>query len=145
MALKFPNSMDECIYFTNRAFENNGKALAWVYRKPCPKCKKATMGKPVVKGKVKLRSEEYVCPGCNFTEQKEEHEESLMVEIQYTCPKCTFSGEATTQYKRKSFQGVPAYVFECGKCHEKLALTKKMKAPKLKKGKETDDKDTGDE
>lgn len=139
MQLKFPDSMNECIYFTNRTLENNtGKAIAWVYKKLCPKCKKATMGKPVVKGKVKMRAEEYVCPGCGFTEQKQEHEESLNVEIQYTCPKCGNSGEATTQYKRKSWQGVPAYLFECSKCHEKLGLTKKMKASKKKKNADKD-------
>jgi len=132
MALKFPESVDECIYFTNRAFENNGTALAWVYRKQCPKCNKATMGKPVEKGKVKIRAEVYVCPGCGFTEQKQEHEESLMVEVQYKCPKCGNDGEATTPYKRKSFNGVPAYVFQCSKCNEKIALTKKMKAGKKK-------------
>src|SRR3989338_5402915 len=33
MSLKIPESMDECMYFTNR-----GEILAWVYRTLCPKC-----------------------------------------------------------------------------------------------------------
>jgi predicted RNA-binding Zn-ribbon protein involved in translation (DUF1610 family) len=132
MPIKFPESMDECIYFTNRAFENGGTALAWVYKKECPKCHKDNMGKPVEKGKKKIRAKEYVCPSCNFTEEKVEHEESLEVEIQYKCDHCGHEGEATTPYKRKTWEGVKAYVFECGKCKAKIGLTKKMKAAKKK-------------
>ncbi|HLC65243.1 MAG TPA: hypothetical protein VJI46_03920 [Candidatus Nanoarchaeia archaeon] len=129
MALKFPNSMNECIYFTNRTI-GSGKAVAWVYRKPCPKCKKATMGKPVEKGKKKIRALEYVCPGCGYTEEKSGHEDSLTMEIQYTCPHCSKSGEATTEYKRKSFNGIQAYVFSCIFCSQKIGITKKMKEKK---------------
>ena len=47
--------MDECFYFTNRTLEDGkGKATAWVLKPECPKCKKGPMGKPVVKGKVKI-------------------------------------------------------------------------------------------
>ena len=35
--------------------------------------------------------------------------------------------EAKTEYKLKSFKGVKAYVFQCGKCGEKIGITKKMK------------------
>ncbi|MFC1768331.1 hypothetical protein ACFLZX_01080 [Nanoarchaeota archaeon] len=129
MALKFPNSMDECIYFTNRTM-GSGKAIAWVYRKECPKCKKAKMGKPVEKGKVKIRATEYICPECSFKEEKAEHENSLQLEIQYTCPECGKSGEATTQFKRRTFEGVPSYVFECNDCGKKIGITKKMKEGK---------------
>ena len=87
MALKVPQSMDECIYFTNRSIDD-GEVTAWVYRKDCPKCKKAKMGKPVEKGKVKTRAKEYVCPQCGYEEDKQEHEESLKLEAAYTCPKC---------------------------------------------------------
>ena len=120
--------MEECLYFTNR-----DGIIAWVYRKECPKCKKAQMGKPVVKGKVKTRAKEYVCPACSYEEGKEEHEESLNIEAQYTCPECGESGESKAQYKRKSFKGVKAYVVECEHCNAKIPITKKLKVIKKKK------------
>ena len=131
MALKIPESMEECLYFTNRTLDNGGSVLAWVYRKPCPKCKKAVMGKPVVKGKVKTRAEEYVCPACSFTEQKIEHEESLLLHAQYTCPECGKEGQSSAPYKRKTFKGVQAFVVDCQHCNVQIPLTKKLK--KLKK------------
>ena len=132
MALRFPESTSECIYFTNRQIEDTGKAIAWVYKKTCPQCKKAKMGKPVEKGKVKIRATEYVCPSCGYTEQKLPHEESLMVEVQYICPYCGKSGEATTQYIRKAWNGIKSYVFECESCKKKIGITKKMKKAKGK-------------
>ncbi len=125
--------MEECVYFSNRTI-GNGKAMAWVYRVDCPKCHKSKMGKPVEKGKIKIRADEYKCPECGYTETKEQHEPRLKVEVIYTCPHCGNQGEATTEYKRKSFEGVPAFVFQCGKCGNKIGLTKKMK--KTKKGEE---------
>ena len=126
-----PESMDEVIYFSNRQV-GDGKVRAWVYRKDCPECNKAKMGKPVEKGKVKIRAKEYTCPGCNHTEEKQEHEESLTLEAKYTCPECKKEGEGTTIYKRKSFQGVKAYVIECEHCQAKIPITKKLKAIKKK-------------
>jgi len=134
MSLKVPNSMEECLYFTNRSLEPKGSILAWVYRKLCPKCKKAKMGKPVEKGKVKTRADVYVCPACQYSEEKIVHEESLTLEAQYTCPKCGKAGESSAPYKRKAFMGVPSYVVDCQHCGEKIPLTKKMKNVK-KKGK----------
>lgn len=136
MALQMPNSMDECIYFTRRVFENNGKAIAWVCKKACPKCGKAKMGKPLdpKTKRPKIRADTYECPACGFSEPKQEHEESLMVEVMFTCPYCGMQGEATTPAKRSKFEGVPAYVFECCGCHKKIGLTKKMKKGKSKKG-----------
>lgn len=131
MSLKTPESMDECLYFSNRSI-GDGQVMAWVYRKQCPKCKKAKMGKPVEKGKVKTRAKEYVCPECGYTEEKAEHEESLSLEAQYTCPYCGKEGEATTQYKRKKFKGVDAYVIVCEHCNEKILITKKLKDIKKK-------------
>lgn len=131
--LKEPESMDDLVYFTRRTI-GDGKVMAWVYRKRCPKCGKAEMGKPAGDGgKVKIRAKEYVCPECGHTEEKQEHEESLTLEAKYTCPHCGKQGESTTLYKRKSYQGVQSYVLVCEHCREKIALTKKMKAPKKKK------------
>ncbi|MBI2665926.1 hypothetical protein HYX12_04860 [Candidatus Woesearchaeota archaeon] len=129
MKLKMPNSMEECIYFTNRSI-GKGNVLAWVYRKTCPKCKKAKMGKPVVKGKIKTRADYYECPACKYTEQKQEHEESLMLEAQYICPSCGKEGESTGEYKRKSFNGIQSYIITCQHCSAKIALTKKLKEKK---------------
>jgi len=130
MALNVPESMEECLYFTNRSI-GDGHVLAWVHRKLCPKCKKAKMGKPVVKGKVKTRAKEYVCPECGFTEEKQEHEESLPLEAQYTCPFCGKEGESTGIYKRKKHKGVPSFIVKCEHCEADIPLTKKLK--KLKK------------
>ena len=130
MALRIPESMDECLYFTNR-----GDLLAWVYRKECPQCHKAKMGKPVVKGKIKVRATEYVCPACGFTEQKVEHEESLELQATYTCPECNKEGESTCMYKRKNHLGVLSYVVECEHCGAQLPITKKLKEIKKKKKK----------
>lgn len=128
-----PEDMDDLIYFTRRA-EGDIKTMAWVYKKECPKCKKAKMGKPKdpKTGKTKIRSKEYICPECEYTEEKKEHEEQLTVEIQYTCTACKKTGETTTPCKRKSFQGVQSYVYTCNDCGEKMGVTKKMKKPKKK-------------
>lgn len=140
MGLRMPESMGECLYFTNR-----GDILAWVYRKLCPKCKKAKMGKPVDKGSIKIRAKEYVCPACKYTEQKEEHEASLKLEVHYTCPTCGKEGESTGEYKRKNYLGVPSYLVECQHCKAKIALTKKLKKLKGKKGKVSEEEDLDDE
>jgi len=93
------------------------------------------MGKPVEKGKVKIRATVYVCPECAYEEEKKEHEESLELKAVYTCPSCGKAGESAAPYKRKTFQGVPSFVVECEHCSEKIPLTKKMKEPKKKKKK----------
>jgi predicted RNA-binding Zn-ribbon protein involved in translation (DUF1610 family) len=131
MALKFPNSTVECVYFTRRA-DDKLKIIAWAFKKQCPKCKKGLMQKPRDEktGKAKIRATEYVCDNCGYTEEKKEHEESLTLNVQYTCPHCGNSGETTTPYKRKTFEGISSYVFECEKCHKKIAITKKMKEKK---------------
>ena len=131
MPLKFPDSMDECLYFTRRA-DGKEKSVCWVFKEKCPKCKKALMGKPVEDGKVKIRAKEYVCPNCGHAEEKVAYEEQLTANIQYTCGKCSHSGETQVPYKRKTVDGVKALVFSCGKCKERLLITKKMKAPKKK-------------
>lgn len=126
MALRTPESMKECLYFTNRPV-GKGTVMAWVYRKKCPKCGKAEMGKPVEKGKVKTRATYYECPECGYKEDKKEHEESLTLEAKYTCPKCGKEGESTGEYKRKNYKGVQCYIVECQHCGEKIPITKKLK------------------
>jgi predicted RNA-binding Zn-ribbon protein involved in translation (DUF1610 family) len=130
--LRQPESMDECVYFTRRAI-GNGHAMAWVFKEECPQCHNAKIGKPVEKGKVKIRATEYVCPSCGYKEEKEEHEEKLTMNIAYTCPHCAHQGETQVPFIRKTFQGVKAVVFECENCHEKIPVTKKMADPKKKK------------
>lgn len=128
--MREPESMDECVYFTNRTLENDGRIRAWTLKIDCPECGKAKMGKPVEKGKVKIRAKEYVCPECGHTEDKPEHEAKLTVDVVYKCPHCGNEGETHTEYKRKSFQGVPSYVFVCDSCNKKIGITKKMKKGK---------------
>lgn len=126
--------MDDLIYFTRRKIgdKEQGFVMAWVYRKLCPKCGKAKMGKPVEKGKVKIRAKEYVCPNCGYSEEKKEHEESLTLEAKYVCPFCLKEGTATSEYKKKMVDGVPSYVITCEHCGKKIAITKKMKEGKKK-------------
>lgn len=135
MTLKKPASIEECVYFTNRTI-GLGRAMAWVFRKQCPKCGKGVMGKPQKKGgKVDKKADHYACYSCGYTEKNEQVENSLAINVEYKCPHCSFEGETTTEYKRKIFDGVPSYVIECQKCRKKIGLTKKLKEGK-KKGKE---------
>ena len=134
MALKKPASVEECVYFTNRTFDS-GRAMAWVFRKQCPKCKKDALRKPSTKsGKPDKKSPIYACKSCRYEEKNEDVENSLTINVEYKCPYCGNEGETTTEYIRKTFEGVPSYVFECEKCRKKIGLTKKLK--ESKKGKE---------
>ena len=139
MPSKKPETDEEIgklVYFTKRNI-GNGKAFAWVYRLPCPKCKKALMGKPREGGKVKIRSKEYVCPECNYTVEKEEYEGTLTAAIEYTCPQCGNSGFIEVPYHKKKVKvldeetgktsSADAIVFSCQKCSAKINITKKMK------------------
>ena len=145
MPLRKPTSTEECLYFTKRTIElpaslragsqtTSGRAIAWVFRKDCPECKKEILGKPLSKGKVNKKAEFYVCNSCGYKENNEQVENSLVLNVEYKCPYCGNEGETTTEYKRKTFDGVPSYVFECEKCNKKIGLTKKMK--ENKKGRE---------
>jgi len=128
MTLKFPESTEECLYFTRRS-DDKSKIIAWVCKRTCPKCGKGIMGKPKdpKTGKAKIRAKEYVCDKCGYTEEKVAHEESLTMNVQYKCPHCSHEGEATTLYKKKTVDGIPSYIFTCEKCGKKIAITKKMK------------------
>ncbi len=138
MALRFPESMDECIYFTRRQLKDKGKAVAWVFREKCPQCGKAMMGKPKgPDGKVKIRAKEYTCPECGHTVEKGAYEDTLTANIQYTCPYCGNEGEHQMSFKRKKVKmfddeaqkdvTVDALKFQCSKCKKDLFVTKKMK------------------
>jgi predicted RNA-binding Zn-ribbon protein involved in translation (DUF1610 family) len=134
MALKQPESMDECVYFTNRSLDGGrGSVKVWVFKQTCPKCKKAVMGKPRdSKGKVKTRAEEYACPGCGYTVEKQAYEDSLTANAEYACPGCGSSGEAQIAFKRKNIGGVPTLRITCQKCSANIDVTKKMKGKKSK-------------
>lgn len=132
--LKEPSSMEECVYFTNRAIGEkfNGTARCWVFKQQCPKCKKALMGKPVVDGKVKIRSTEYQCPSCKYTVEKQAYEETLTANVDYVCPACQHHGQASMPFKRKRVEGVLTLRFPCEKCKGNIDVTKKMKEIKKK-------------
>ncbi len=87
----------------------------------------------------------YDCPSCGYAEPKAEHEAGLVVNVEYVCPSCGHAGEATTEYKRKSWQGVKAYLFSCAQCKEKIGVTKKLKDPKKRGDAEADDDEDDDE
>jgi len=138
MTLRQPDSMDECIYFTNRTFEN-GKVKAWVFKGKCPKCGKGLMGKSRDEktGKPKIRATEYACPECHYTEEKKDHEEKLTISIEYTCPYCQHRDELQMPYKRKKIQivdeetgkkrAIDSIRFQCSKCGKNIDITKKIK------------------
>ncbi len=124
--------MQDCVYFTNRTM-GSGRAMAWVFKKQCSKCKKGIMGKPMKKGgKVDKKADHYVCNACSYKESNEQMENSLVFNVEYKCPHCGNEGETTTEYKRNNFYGVKAYVFNCQKCRQKIGITKKLKEPKKK-------------
>jgi predicted RNA-binding Zn-ribbon protein involved in translation (DUF1610 family) len=127
MAIREPESMTELVYFSNRTLEGGGLAKVWVYRQDCSKCKKAKMGKPVEKGKVRIRAKEYVCPSCGNVIEKEEYESGLTAQATYTCPKCKKSGEAELPFKWKNVDGVKCLKIECAGCKNRILITKKMK------------------
>jgi len=138
MAIKEPESMDELVYFSNRSI-GEGKASAWVYRGTCPSCKKGIMGKPKdpKTGKAKIRAKEYECPECHNIIEKQEYEDTLTVQVKYTCPKCSYEGEAEAPFKWKGTslvddagkkKAVKAIKISCDKCKEVFLLTKKMKS-----------------
>ncbi len=145
MSLKKPESMDECIYFTQRSLfdakgQPKGEIMAWVFKGDCPKCGKAKMGKPRdSKGKVKIRAKEYACPSCNYTVDKPTHEDSLIANAEYTCPNCGSTGEAQASFKRKNIDGVQTLRFACVKCKGNLDVTKKMKEKKRSSSSDEDD------
>lgn len=126
---EIPDSMDALVYFTRRAL-GKGKLICWAERLPCPKCK-TLMSKPLdeKKGTFKTRSQEYVCPGCGYAEQKGEHEAKLTATVLYTCPFCNHAGEAEAPFARKTWYGKKAIVFQCSECGEKLGVTKKLATP----------------
>ncbi len=131
--LRKPESMEKCIYFTNRTIDS-GRAMAWVYRKKCTKCNEGSMDRPLNKrGKIDKKALYYQCNKCGNQENNEKVEKDLKVEIDYKCPHCGFEGQTTTEYERKTFQGVKSFVFTCEKCKEKIPITKKLKANKKKK------------
>lgn len=132
MAIKEPESMDDLFYFTNRVLENGGWAKAWVYKPIAPSGKgKLQKPKDPKTGRPKVRSTVYVDDEGNEY-PREEIDPTLSVEIKYKSPFTGNEGEATVPYKRKTWQGVPAFVFE-DDAGNKIGITKKMKAPKAKK------------
>lgn len=135
--LKEPESIDQCVYFTNRTIDN-GKIKVWVLKENCSKCGKCLMSKPKdpKTGKIKIRAKEYVCPECGYEIEQKEYEESLTASINYTCPYCDHSDEIQIPFKRKRVQRVDemgkketveALRFQCSKCNENIDVTKKMK------------------
>ena len=123
---KEPESMNELVYYTLRDI-GTGNAICWVERQLCPKCKKALMGKPKVKGKVQTRAKEYVCPSCGYTQEKSEYESGLTAKIIYTCPNCGNKGKTKVPFKRKKIKGVETLRLFCEKCKEPIDITKKLK------------------
>lgn len=134
MALRQPESMDECVYFTQRSLGGDkGSVKVWVLKQACPKCKKAIMGKPRDKrGKVLIRAKEFVCPGCGYTVEKQAYEASLAANAEYKCPACGSAGEDQIPYKRKNIEGIPTLRFQCAKCSANIDVTKKLKEKKVK-------------
>lgn len=133
MALKRPESMDECVYYSLRDI-GEGEATIWVFKQLCTECGKGIMGKPKGKeGRVKIRAKEYVCPECGHTVEKTEYEETLMACIDYTCPECKHQAEVEVPFKMKSIKGVKTIRVNCEKCGANIDITKKMKIPKEKK------------
>lgn len=132
---KEPKSMEELVYFTRRKLGEKGRAKVWTFKEVCNKCGKGLMSKPKdpKTGRPKIRATEYVCPDCGNSVEKQEYEDSLFANVEYTCPACQKEGKIKIPYKRKTYLGTKALVFNCESCGEKIGITKKMKEPKKKK------------
>ena len=132
MALREPEDMEELFYFTRRKLENGGWVRAWVYKPEAP-TGKGVLSKPInpKTGRVKVRSTIYVDDEGNEYPVKE-IDPTLKLEIKYKSPYTGKEGETTIPYKRKTYKGVPSFVFEDQEGN-KIAITKKMKKPKKKK------------
>lgn len=130
-----PESMDELVHHTLRVLPNDGQIRLWVYRKDCPECGKAKMGKPKDSktGKAKIRAKEYVCPSCEHIIEKKEYEDSLTAEAVYKCPECGKDGEWEGSFKRKNIEGAPTIRVVCQHCEAFMDVTKKFKEKKKKK------------
>ncbi|MFH1133682.1 MAG: hypothetical protein V1735_04265 [Nanoarchaeota archaeon] len=136
--MKEPESMDEVVYFTNRTI-GSGKARCWVLKQKCPKCGKATMGKPRDKsGKVLIRAKEYVCPACAYTAEKKAYEETLTACVDYVCPACGARGQVEVPFKRRKVDGVDTLRAQCLGCKANIDITKKMKQKSEKGGGDED-------
>lgn len=135
MATDIPESMDELLYFTNRKLPSGMRIIAWVERMECPECGKDTMGKPINEktGKVKTRSKTYECPACGYEEEKKEHEDKLTLQVRYTDDTGKNWKSTTTPYKRRTWQGMKAYVFINEFTGEKQGITKRLKLKSEKK------------
>lgn len=130
LMIKHPESMDECVYFTRRALDD-GHIMAWVFRVDCSECDEGKMVKPLTKtGKPDKKSPIYVCNKCDYEQKNEDVEELFQVNVEYTCPHCKYKGLTSTDYKRRTFKGVKAFVFNCQECAEKIPITKKLKSLK---------------
>ena len=136
MPLKEPQSMDECVYFSNRILGEKGKARVWVFREKCPKCNEGLMGKPLdaKTGRPKIRTKEFQCPKCKYSLPQEEYEDSLNANIQYTCPHCQNKDELQISFKRQKVRienpetgkkkTKQAIRFQCSKCSKNIDIIK---------------------
>jgi hypothetical protein len=139
MTLIEPTSMEECVYFTNRIFNDKGKIRCWVFREKCPKCNKGLMGKPrdPKTGRAKIRAKEYQCPECKYTLPEEDYENTLTANIKYVCQYCNNEGELQIPFERKKVKiideielkkkTIESLRFQCSKCLKNIDITKKMK------------------
>lgn len=134
--LEQPQSMDELVYFTRRTVFD-GRAIAWVFKKPCPECGEARMEKPInpKTGKKKTRAKTYECPECGYSEKSKKYEAGLEVNVHYICPHCQHEGDAVTDYDRRTYMGEKSFVFKCEECWQEIPITKKVKKPKKLKTK----------
>lgn len=133
MALIEPTNVSDCLYFTNRTI-GTGKIKAWVFKGICSCNGKMVAVKPA---SALAKPKEYVCESCGKKVSTKEYEEALPINVKYTCPKCGNLSELQVPYKRKKIKifdeedqkerTADAVQFECGKCKEKLNITKKLK------------------
>ena len=88
-------------------------------------------------GKPRIRATEYLCPECHYQVEKEEYEDSLTINIQYTCLHCNNQGEIQVPFIRRKVKifdeeeqkkkTIEAVRFNCQKCNKEIYVTKKMK------------------
>lgn len=123
-----PKDIKELDFFTRQILPGDGFAFMWVYKPECPDCDKARLKK------LKKRAKVYTCTACKKNFKKDEYNELLKYNVEYTCPDCKKKGEAHGEWKKpKSRTSTVMLKFVCDNCGSKLKVYRMSKKKKKKK------------
>lgn len=123
-----PSDIKELDFFTKQFVplkNGEGFALMWVYKPTCPECGEARLKKP------SKRAKKYECSACNAEFKKEEYDELLEYNLEYTCPECGYEGKEHGSWdKPKSKTSTVMLRVGCPECGEKFKVYRMGKKKK---------------